>query len=150
MPLESLREFPVILSIPLEWGDQDAMGHVNNIIYLRWSESGRIEYLARLGLWNGSPAAKYGPILASITCNFRKALTYPDTVHVGTSVTAVGNSSFQMSHKIVSENLGIVAADLTSTLVWLDYQAGRSASVPPEMRRAIGKLEGRDFESQPK
>src|SRR5215831_16805822 len=114
MRAESLREFPVVVTLPIEWGDQDAMGHVNNTIYLRWSETARIEYLRRLGVWRESPAQQFGPILASITCHFRIALTFPDTVHVGSAVTAIGKSSFKMAHKVVSENHGVVAADLES------------------------------------
>ena len=45
-PHESLEQFPVIISFPLHWGDQDPLGHVNNIMYLRWAETTRIEYLS--------------------------------------------------------------------------------------------------------
>jgi acyl-CoA thioester hydrolase len=148
MPVEALREFPLVITIPVQWGDQDTLGHVNNIIYLRWSETGRVEYLSRLDLWHGTPDQRFGPILASIICNFRYPLTYPDTVHVGTRVVSIGNRSFQMTHKIVSENAGVVAADLESTLVWLDYEAGKSIPVPAEMREAIEKLEGRELASR--
>ena len=145
MPLEALRAFPVVVTLPIEWGDQDAMGHVNNTIYLRWSETARIAYLMRLGVWRDSPAQQFGPILASITCHFRVPLTFPDTVHIGSTVTVIGKSSFKMAHKIVSQNHGVVAADLESTLVWLDYHAAKSVHVPAGMREAIEKLEDRSF-----
>jgi acyl-CoA thioester hydrolase len=45
-PHESLEQFPVIISFPLHWGDRDPLGHVNNIMYLRWAETTRIEYLS--------------------------------------------------------------------------------------------------------
>ncbi len=35
---------PVVLSIPIQWGDQDAFGHVNNTRSIRWYESARMEY----------------------------------------------------------------------------------------------------------
>ena len=144
-PHEFLKQFPVIISFPLHWGDQDAMGHVNNVIYLRWAESSRIEYLSRLDVWHGSATEKVGPIVASISCDFRLPLTHPDTVYVGATVTALGNSSFKMAHRIASGNRGAVAADLDSTLVWFDYRAGRSLPLPPEVRKAIEELEGRSL-----
>jgi len=140
---EFLEQFPVIISFPLHWGDQDAMGHVNNVIYLRWAESSRIEYLSRLDVWHGSTTEKAGPIVASISCDFRLPLTYPDTVYVGGTITAMGNSSFKMAHRIVSGNRGAVAADLDSTLVWFDYRAGKSLALPPKVRKAIEELEGK-------
>ena len=51
-PPAALAGFPVVVSWPVQWGDQDAFGHVNNTIYFRWFESGRIAYLKRLGLDN--------------------------------------------------------------------------------------------------
>lgn len=144
-PHEFLKQFPVIISFPVHWGDQDAMGHVNNVIYLRWAESSRIEYLSRLEVWHGSTTEKAGPIVASISCDFRLPLTYPDTVYVGATVTALGNSSFKMAHCIASGHRGAVAADLDSTLVWFDYRAGKSLPLPPEVRKAIEELEGRSL-----
>ena len=34
--------FPVVIELPVQWGEMDAFGHVNNVVYLRWFESGRI------------------------------------------------------------------------------------------------------------
>jgi acyl-CoA thioester hydrolase len=144
-PHESLEQFPVIISFPMHWGDQDALGHVNNVMYLRWAETSRIGYLSRTGVWNGSATATTGPILAAISCDFRLALTYPDTVYAGARITAIGNSSFKMAHRIVSANRGAVAADLDSTLVWFDYRAGKPMTLPPEVRKAIEELEGKSL-----
>ena len=45
-----LAEFPVVLTVAVQWGDQDAMQHVNNVVYFRWCESARIAYFGRIGL----------------------------------------------------------------------------------------------------
>jgi acyl-CoA thioester hydrolase len=142
-PHESLKQFPVVISLPVQWGDQDALSHVNNIVYLRWAETSRIEYLSRTGVWDGLAIATTGPILAAISCDFRVPVTYPDTVYAGARITAIGKSSFKMEHRIVSGNRWAVAADLDSTLVWFDYRTGKSAGLPPEVRKAIEELEGR-------
>lgn len=144
-PHESLEQFPVIISLPLHWGDQDPLSHVNNIVYLRWAETSRIEYLSRTGVWQGSAIVSTGPIVARICCDFRLPLTYPDTVYAGARIAAIGKSSFKMVHCIVSGNRRAVAADLDSTLVWLDYRVGRPVALPPEVRKAIEALEGKSL-----
>ena len=111
-----LEHFPVIISLPLQWGDQDPLSHVNNIIYFRWAESARIAYLTRANAWEGSATVEAGPILAAIHCDFRFPLTYPDTIQVGAGITALGNSSFKMAHRVVSAGRGIVAADRKSVV----------------------------------
>jgi acyl-CoA thioester hydrolase len=143
---EALAEFPVVVTIPVQWGDQDLFGHTNNVVYLRWCETARVEYLARIGLGMSSPPTGVGPILASIKCDYKRPLKYPDTVHVGARVTRIGNSSMQIENCVVSESLGIVAATAESTIVMLDYSTNKTARVPPEMRRIIGELEGKTFE----
>ncbi len=142
-PHKLLEHFPVIVPLPLQWGDQDALGHVNNVVYFRWAETARIAYLTQAKAWDGSAIVEEGPILAAIHCDFRFPLTYPDTIQVGASITAIGNSSFTMAHRIVSAGRGIVAADLDSTLVWIDYRSGKSVTLPAQLREAIEKLEGR-------
>lgn len=142
-PHEGLEEFPLIVSYPVQWGDQDALSHVNNIIYLRWAEGARIEYLAGIGAWDGSAKVERGPILATITCDFRFSVTFPDTVYTGSRIVALGNSSFNMLHRIVSARHRAVAAELDSTLVWLDYSTGKPVPLPSDLRRAIEEFEGK-------
>jgi acyl-CoA thioester hydrolase len=145
MKHESLADFHLVISVPVQWGDQDSFGHVNNTVYLRWCESARIEYLRQIGLWQVTGDG-LGPILASISCDYRLPLTYPDTVHVGVGVVKIGNSSFRMDHVVVSEAQKLVAAEVRSTIVVMDYKRGRSTPLPDPMRAAIEKIEGRVFE----
>jgi len=125
------------MEMPVFWGDQDAFGHVNNLVYLGWAETARVDYLIKVGLWEMIDTLKIGPILASISCNYRKPVTYPDTVRVGTRVTRLGNSSFGMEHRIVSVTAGAVVAEVDSTLVVIDYRDGRPTPVPQSVRQAI-------------
>ena len=138
---ESLIDFPVVIEVPLLWGDHDAFGHVNNLAYLRWCETARVEYLERIGLWPSLPPVGIGPILASMSCEYKRVLTYPDTVYIGARVTRIGNRSFQMQHRVVSEALDAIAAEVDSTLVVLDYSRNETVPVPACCRKAIEDLE---------
>ena len=143
--LSSLDGFPVLTEISVLWGDEDAFGHVNNVSYLRWAESARVDYLRKIDFFPSLPPEGVGPILASVTCHYRRQLIYPDTVVVGTRVTAIGNSSFRMEHRIVSRASGEVVADVDSTIVSADYTLGKGVRVSEKVRRAITELEGRSF-----
>jgi acyl-CoA thioester hydrolase len=143
---ELLAHFPIVISIGVQWGDQDAFGHVNNTIYLRWFESARIAYFERMGALELHENENVGPILASITCDYRRVVTYPDTILVGARVTRIGRSSFGMDHVIVSDRHGVIAAEGKSTLVVYDYQRAKSHPIPQPMRHAIEAIEGRSFD----
>lgn len=140
-----LEPFPVVIEVPIWWGDQDAFGHVNNTVPLRWFESSRIAYMGRVGLSELYETQKTGPILASITTNYRSQLHYPDRVFVGARVSRIGRSSLTMDHVAVSLASNTIAVDGTSTLVVFNYHAGRSEPVPEQIRRAIEELEGRSL-----
>jgi acyl-CoA thioester hydrolase len=135
-------DFPIVIALPAQWGDMDAFAHVNNTVYLRWFESARIAYGARIGLADRMARENIGPILASISCDYRRPITFPDTVHVGSRVSRIGRTSFTMDHRLVSEAAGAIAAKATSTLVLFDYRSRKSHPIHDALRQAIAALEG--------
>jgi acyl-CoA thioester hydrolase len=140
-----LTEFPVVVVQPVQWGEQDALGHVNHVTYFRWYESARIAYFLKIGLMDLHETERIGPILASVANDYRRQINYPDTVHIGVRISRIGRSSLGMEHKIISQNDHAVAAEGTSTLVVFDYQTNKSHPVPARIRHAIENLEGRTF-----
>jgi acyl-CoA thioester hydrolase len=145
---EALAGYPVVTTISVLWGDMDSFAHVNNLAYLKWCETGRVEYLTRISAWVAQLEGAVGPILAALSCNYRRPLTYPDEVYIGSRVTRIGNSSVRMEHVVVSREAGQVAAEVDSTIVLLDYATGKPVRVPDPIRRAIEELEGRSFADQ--
>ena len=137
---DPLAGYPVVISIPVAWGEQDAFGHVNNIYYFRWCETARIEFGERIGLLGMHQEHNIGPIMAHIGCNFRQPVVHPDTVRVGSRITRVGRTSMTMEHVIVSDKLGVVA-DASSVLVLYDYASRKPHPIPEAMRRAVDALQ---------
>jgi acyl-CoA thioester hydrolase len=139
---DPFAHFPAVIALPVQWGDQDAFLHVNNTVYLRWCESARIAYLDNVGLSDLMEREKIGPILAAITCNYRRPVTYPDTVRCGARISRLGRSSLTMEHRIYSEGQDCLVADAQSTLVVFDYNRQVSQPIPDDIRRKIEEIEG--------
>ena len=138
---DPLDGYSLVIEIPVQWGDQDAFRHVNNTVYLRWFESSRVAYSRKLGLWDLLESANLGPILASTTCHYRRPLTYPDTVRVGTRVVKVGTTSLTLEHRVVGLAANEVAAEGLAVLVLYDYNKAEPCPIPDPIRRAIDDLE---------
>ncbi|MDT5062333.1 MAG: acyl-CoA thioester hydrolase [Acidobacteriota bacterium] len=49
---ELLKGYPVVIVIPVAWGEMDSLQHVNNIIYFRYFESARMAYFNKLDIWS--------------------------------------------------------------------------------------------------
>lgn len=138
------KHYPVIIELPVEWGDMDAFGHVNNVIFYRYFENSRIAYLEKIGVWEHMEKHKVGPILASSRCKYKVPLTYPDTVSVGSRVTIIKEDRFLMEHVIYSHKNEKVAAEGEGTIVIFDYRKGAKAAVPEHVRNNIELLEVTD------
>ena len=86
--------FPVVVELPVVWGEMDSMRHVNNTVYIRWMETARFEYFEQVELRStDAPSGRTG-ILKSVDCNFRLPLTSPDKVLVGGKVVELGKDYF--------------------------------------------------------
>jgi acyl-CoA thioester hydrolase len=145
-----LKDYPVVVDVVVRWGDMDALGHVNNILYLQYFETARIEYLMRLGMEAPGPTwREYGLILASIACRFRLPVTYPDTLVVGTRVAAMGDDRLLMQHAAFSRKLGKIATEGDADVVSYNYVAGRRASLHSDLREAVLALEQREIPPLP-
>jgi acyl-CoA thioester hydrolase len=142
MAADPLDGFPEVVEIPVQWGDQDAFRHVNNAVYFRWFESSRIAYSRRLGLWELLEFANIGPILASVQCDYRRPLTYPDAVRVGSKVVRVGRTSLTMVHRVVGQASGVLAAEGTAVLVLYDYNKAEPFPIPDRIKAGILEHEG--------
>jgi len=136
-----LAKFPVVIEIPVAWGEMDSMGHVNNIIYFRYFESARMVYLERIGFLGEKERTGLGPILASTRCDFRKPLVFPDQVSVGIRVDDIEVDRFVTYYRLVSHKLGKVAAEGEGSVVCYDYENGKKADLPDSIRKAIADLE---------
>ncbi|HEV3166524.1 MAG TPA: thioesterase family protein [Isosphaeraceae bacterium] len=144
---DSLAAYPVVIEVPVQWGDQDLFGHVNNTVYFRWCESARIAYGLRIGL--AATQHTVAPIMASITCHFRRPVVFPDTVRVGARIVKIGRTSMTMEHVILSESQQAVVADGSAVLVSYNYETRQAIPVPEAVRAAIASLEGQPGADHP-
>ena len=128
---------PVTVEIPVAWGDMDAFSHVNNTVYLKWFESARIAFFAKVGVPHTDVASGQAPILAKTSCTFELPLTYPDTVRATASIGRIGGKSFTMLYRVHSLGLDKRAAHGDGVIVWYDYASARSAAIPDDLRSRL-------------
>ena len=124
------------------WGDQDLFGHVNNVVYLRWFESSRVAYWDDSGMRELMEPNNLGPILASIHCDYKQQIRYPDAIEVSARMERLGNTSMTIHHELWSDDVGGIAATGTSVIVLFDYKAQQPQSISKGIRQVIQDFEG--------
>tara|TARA_B100000963_G_scaffold235125_1_gene205492 strand:- start:86 stop:535 length:450 start_codon:yes stop_codon:yes gene_type:complete len=141
------KNWPIKTEIILQWGDMDAFSHVNNINYIKWCETSRIELFREM--WGKSSMVQkdiiegdgVGPILANFNINYRVALVYPDTAIIYTRVSKVGNSSYGVEHVLCSKKNGDnIVADATSVIVMFDYVKNVNSKLTKEQKEKLSRF----------
>ena len=138
------KNWPVMTEIPVLWGDMDAFGHVNNIIYLKWCETSRIELFCKIWDLDGLKMDEIleksgvGPILANFNTNYRFPVACPDTIFVKTRIKHIGNTSFGIEHQITSKNNGSkIVAEADSVVVMINYKTGEKFQIDEDNRKKL-------------
>jgi acyl-CoA thioester hydrolase len=122
-------------AVPLRWGDQDALNHVNNTLYFRYLEETRIKLFERAGIV--LPSARV-MVLAHASLDFLKPMLYPATAVVIMTLTRVGRSSIEFDVQIECEHEpGLAYAKGREVLVGTDAASGRSL---PWTERELAEL----------
>ncbi len=142
---EVLKEFestyPVIIDIPIHWGDMDAFQHVNNVMYFRYFESARIAYMAQTRVMEEMKSKQVGPILASTECRYKRPVTYPDTLKVGARTIEMGTQDFIQEYAIYSKQQQAVTTIGKARIVMVDYKTQRKTELSETIRSAIFSAE---------
>ncbi|GAA5923385.1 acyl-CoA thioesterase [Sporobolomyces koalae] len=133
-----------LVEAPVAWGEQDPNNHVNNAVYLRWLESGRLNAVRTLS--NALPEAQAkdlrgsgkgkGVILARLSYDYLRTTHHPDTIMVLHRVSTVSARKMVMDHAIYSYDQARLVGKGEAILVAYDYDTLKSTEWP----EAISKL----------
>jgi len=138
---ELLKDFTFVVDINIEWGDMDALQHVNNIEYFKYFQVARVAYFEKIDSDSVLGETRVSSILASTQCKFIYPLAYPDSVSVGVRVDSMAEQYFIMKYAVVSHKHQRLVAIGDAKVVMFDYVDNKKASIPTEIRRAIIDLE---------
>lgn len=124
------------MTVPIRWGDMDAMNHVNNTLYFRYLEIARIEWMHSIGA-APDPQGE-GPVILNAFCNFYKQLEYPGDVRVKMYVSDPGRTTFESWCTLErTDQPGVIYAAGGATTVWVDFPAQKARPLPDWVREIV-------------
>lgn len=113
--------------------DLDAMGHVNNAVFLTYIESARVAFLQHLGA--AATLEDMSIIVARIEIDFRAPVGFGEEVELSVHASRFGEKSFDLEYVLrVGET---VVAEAKSVLVSYDYGKGEAVELPDEWRQKL-------------
>jgi acyl-CoA thioester hydrolase len=123
--------------IQVRFRDLDALGHVNNAVYLTYFEAARMAYWMHV---NGrTDLRSMDMILARAEVDYRAPVGFGDELEVGVRCASVKRSSFVLEQALVDRRTGKLVAQARKVLVHYDYAAGRSKPLTEDQRQLLMK-----------
>ena len=126
----SLEDFLFHHNIQTRWKDMDSFGHINNAVYLTYIEDARTTLFKR---WNLNSQNK-SVIVASLKIDYFTQIKHPSKLIIGSKISRIGNSSFDIQSAIFIDGLKKLAALSLVICVCYDYENGKSVIVYDEIR----------------
>lgn len=130
--------FKLSLELRIDWSDLDTYKHVNNVMFMKYQQSGRVNFWEASGFYDMHVNTNRGPMLVSTHCDFRKPLFYPGKAIVKTRVAFIKNSSFGLEHVILNEK-GELCAEGKDVAVCYDFNTNETFRIPDGLRELMGR-----------
>ncbi|MGZ5079520.1 MAG: acyl-CoA thioesterase, partial [Usitatibacter sp.] len=132
-------DYPHARTITTRWMDNDAYGHVNNVVYFSYFDTAVNLWLIERGVLDIEKSAVIGYVVET-GCQFFAPLAYPETVTAALRVAHVGRSSVRYEVAIFGENADTAAAQGHFVHVYVDRATGRPVELPAQLRSALEPL----------
>ena len=138
-PLRPRSAYRVWRTIGTRWADNDAYGHLNNVVYYSLFDTAVNAALIEAGLLDVEHSPVVG-LVAETGCRYFAALAFPDAVEAGLRVASIGRSSVRYEIAIFKAGATEAAAQGHFVHVYVDRQKRRPVALPAEVREFLETL----------
>ncbi|MEP7296546.1 MAG: thioesterase family protein [Burkholderiales bacterium] len=135
-PRSLFRHFETIAT---RWMDNDAYGHVNNVVYYSYFDTVVNRYLIEAGALDIERGRVIG-LVVETHCNYFASLAFPQTVEAGLRVTRLGSSSVRYEIGLFAAGEPLAAANGHFVHVYVDRDTRRPVPLPAPLFNALQGL----------
>jgi acyl-CoA thioester hydrolase len=131
--------FARFVVLATRWSDNDAYGHLNNVVYYSLFDSAVNTILIEAGLLDPATSPIIGLVVES-NCRFYASLTYPEPAEVGVAVEHLGRSSVRYHLAVFKAGAPNAAAAGRYTHVYVERATNRPVQIPDGHRALMESL----------
>jgi acyl-CoA thioester hydrolase len=122
--------------ITTRWMDNDAYGHVNNVVYYSWFDTVVNQFLIAAGVLDIERSPVIGLVIET-QCNYFASVAFPDRVTAGLRVAKLGNSSVRYEVGIFRNAEQTASAQGHFVHVYVDRESRKPSAIPEPMRALL-------------
>ena len=125
--------------IPTRWQDNDAYGHVNNVVYYSWFDTAVNAWLIEAGLLDIQHGGLIG-LVVETGCNYSRSVAFPENVEAHLRIAHLGNSSVRWEVGLFTASHDGPAAEGHFIHVYVNRDTRRPAALPEAWRQVLAPL----------
>ncbi|GHC83927.1 thioesterase [Pseudorhodoferax aquiterrae] len=133
------EDFRLFRPITTRWADNDAYGHVNNVVYYSWFDTAVNAYLIEQGGLDIERSATIG-LVVETQCQYFAPLAFPQTIEAGLRVARLGGSSVRYEVGLFAQGAPQSAAHGHFVHVYVDRESRRPVPLPAALRAVLTPL----------
>ena len=122
------------------WLDNDAYGHVNNVVYLSWFDTMVNDYLIHSEVLDPQRGDVVGFVVET-HCRYLSPLAFPQAVEGGLRVGHIGTSSVRYEIAIFAEGADTASAQGHFVHVYVDRATRKPVALPALLRDVLQRIE---------
>ncbi|HET6827243.1 MAG TPA: thioesterase family protein [Ramlibacter sp.] len=126
--------------IGTRWMDNDAYGHVNNVVYYSWFDTAVNAHLIEQGALDIQHGATIG-LVVETQCNYFASVEFPQAVEAGLRVAHMGKSSVRYEIGLFAQGQPMTVAKGHFVHVYVDRQTRRPVALPPKLKSVLEALQ---------
>ena len=136
---EGREGYKAFRTISTRWMDNDAYGHVNNVVYYSWFDTAVNAHLIEQGALDIQRSETIGLVIET-QCNYFAPVEFPQVVEAGLRVARIGNSSVRYEVGLFLQDEPLTVAKGHFVHVNVDRATRRPAALPERLRRVLEDL----------
>ena len=137
---ETRSAYKLFRTLDTRWMDNDAYGHVNNVVYYSWFDTAVNAHLIEQGALDIHQGNTIGLVIET-QCNYFAPLTFPQTVQAGLRVARLGTSSVRYEVGLFAKDQNTAAAQGHFVHVYVNRQTRRPVPLPDKLKLVLEKLQ---------
>jgi acyl-CoA thioester hydrolase len=135
----SRDDFDLFRNLQTRWSDNDAYGHVNNVVHYLLFDSAVNGWLVERGLLDYHDGQTIG-LVVDTACSYFSEIAFPDTVTAGIRVVHLGTSSVRYEIALFANDSDLAAAQGHFVHVYVDRASRRPVPLPTGWRAVLGEI----------
>lgn len=136
---EARAAYRHFMPIQTRWADNDAYGHVNNVVYYAWFDTLVNAYLIEQGALDIERGSVVG-LVVETRCSYFSEIAFPQAVVGALRVARIGTSSVRYEIGLFSAEAERASAQGHFIHVYVDRATRRPIALPAPLRTALERI----------